>query len=156
MLSLIPVCAVIPAETGGCTGGQRSYRTWSRTRSNTSSRLRLRMLSESVDRVIRTRRNWRSGGYSVHTSGGGRLTDLVSFSSKFAWIRDIFFHQVGPDVWREMIKKETFKEKAFIVVNPVGLRQQGQHLPHQLGGLLISGQGEGHELLIPLERVEGV
>ena len=55
-----------------------------------------------------------------------------------------------------MIEKETFNEKAFIVVNSVGLRQQGQHLPHQLGGLLVSGQGEGHELLIPLERVEGV
>ena len=55
-----------------------------------------------------------------------------------------------------MIEKEAFKEKACIIVNPVGLRQQGQHLPHQLGGLLVSGQGEGHELLIPLERVEGV
>ena len=55
-----------------------------------------------------------------------------------------------------MIEKETFNKNAFIVVKPVGLRQQGQHLPHQLGGFLVSGQGEGHELLIPLERVEGV
>ena len=55
-----------------------------------------------------------------------------------------------------MIEKETFNEKAFIVENSVGLRQQGQHLPHQLGGLLVSAQGEGQELLIPLERVEGV
>ena len=62
--------------------------------------VRLRTLSESVDRVNRTRRNWRSGGYRIHTSGGGRLPDLVSFSSKFAWIRDMFFHQVSSDVWR--------------------------------------------------------
>ena len=120
-MSLIPMFAMIPAEIGGCTGGQRTYRTWSRTRSNTRSRSRLRTLSESVDRVIRTRRNRRSGGYSVHTSGG-RLPDLFSFSSKLAWIRDIFFHQVGPDVWREMIKKEAFEEKVFILVNPVGQR----------------------------------
>ena len=156
MLSLIPMFAMIPAEIRGCTGGRRTYRTWSRTRSNMRSWSRLRTLSESVDRVIRTRRNRRSGGKSIHTSGRGRLPDLVNISSKFVWIRDIFFHQVGPDVWREMIEKDTFNEKAFIVVNPVGLRQQGQHLPHQLGGLLVSGQGEGHELLIPLERVEGV
>ena len=55
--------------------------------------------------------------------------DLVSFSSKLAWTRDIFFHQVGPDVWREMIQNEAFEEKSFILVNPVGQRQQGQHLP---------------------------
>ena len=55
-----------------------------------------------------------------------------------------------------MIKKEAFEEKAFILVNPVAQRQQGQHLPHKLGGLLVSGQVEGHEFLIPLERVEGV
>ena len=152
-MSLIPMFAMIPAEIGGCTGGWRTYRAWSRTRSNTRSRTRLRTLSESVDRVIRTRRNWRSGGYKVHTSGGGRLPDLVSFSSKLAWIRDIFSHQVGPDVWREMIEKEAFEEKTFLLVNPVGQGQQGAYLPHQLGGLLVSGQGEGHEFLIPLERV---
>ena len=84
------------------------------------------------------------------------MPDLVSFSSRFGWIRDVLFHQMGPDVWREMIKKEAFKEEASIVLNPVGLRQQEQHLPHQLGGLLVSCQDEGHELLIPLERVEGV
>ena len=55
-----------------------------------------------------------------------------------------------------MIEKEAFEEKTFNLVNPVGEGQQGAHLPHQLGGLLVSGQGEGHELLIPLERVEGV
>ena len=55
-----------------------------------------------------------------------------------------------------MIKEESSEEKALILVNPVGQRHQGQHLPHQLGGFLVSGQGEGHELLIPLERVEGV
>ena len=55
-----------------------------------------------------------------------------------------------------MIKEETPEEKALILLNPVGLRQQGQHLPHQLGQFLVSGQGEGHELLIPLERVESV
>ena len=128
----------------------------SRTRSNMGSWARLRTLAESVDRIIPTRRSRRSGGYSVHTFGGGRLPDLVSFSSKLVWIRDIFSHQVGPDVWREMIEKEAFEEKTFILVNPVGQWQQGAHLPHQLGGLLVSGQGEGHEFLIPLERVEGV
>ena len=55
-----------------------------------------------------------------------------------------------------MIKEESSEEKALILVNPVGQRHQGQHLPHQLGGFLVSGQGERHELLIPLERVEGV
>ena len=30
---------------------------------------------------------------------------------------------MGPEVWREIIEKEAFKEKAFIVVKPVGLRQ---------------------------------
>ena len=110
MLSLIPMFAMIPAEIGGCTGGQRTYRMWSRTRSNMRSRSRLRTLPGSVDRVIRTRRNRRSGGYSVHTSDGGRLPDLVSFSSKLALIRDIFFHQVGPDVWREMIEKEALNK----------------------------------------------
>ena len=54
-----------------------------------------------------------------------------------------------------MIEKEAFEEKTFILVNPVGQWQQGAHLSHQLGGLLVSGQGEGHEFLIPLERVEG-
>ena len=119
MLSLIPMFAMTPAEIGGCTGGQRMYRTWSRTRSNMGSRSRLRTLSESADRIIRTWRNWRSGGYNVHTSGRGRLPELVSFSSKLAWIRDIFSHQVGPDVWREMIEKGAFGEKAFILVNPM-------------------------------------
>ena len=52
--------------------------------------------------------------------------------------------------------EEAFEEKTFILVNPVGQWQQGAHLPHQLGGLLVSSQGEGHEFLIPLERVEGV
>ena len=61
VLSLIPMFAMIPAEIGGCTGGQRTYRTWSRTRSNTRSRSRLRTLSESFHRVIRTRRNRKSG-----------------------------------------------------------------------------------------------
>ena len=30
------------------------------------------------------------------------------------------------------------------------------NLPHQCVGLLVGGQGEGHECLIPLERVEDV
>ena len=129
---------------------------WSRPRSNMGSRASLRALLKIVDRIIRTRRSLRSGRYSVHTSGGGRLPDLVSFSSKLAWIRDIFSHQVGPDVWREMIEKEAFEEKTFILVNPVGQWQQGAHLSHQLGGLLVSSQVEGHEFMIPLERVECV
>ena len=120
MLSLITLFAMLPAEIGGCTGGWRTCRTWSRTSSNTESRGRLRTLLESVDRIITTRRFWRSGGYSIHTSGGGRLPDLVSFFSKLARIRDIFSHQVGPDVWREMIKKETFEKETLILVNTVG------------------------------------
>ena len=55
-----------------------------------------------------------------------------------------------------MKEKEAFEEKTFILVNPVGQGQQGAHLTHQLGGLFISGQGEGHEFLIPLDRIEGV
>ena len=57
---------------------------------------------------------------SIHTPGGGRLPDLISFSSKLAWIGYILFHQVGPDVWRAMIKKEDFEQKIFILVNSVG------------------------------------
>ena len=60
------------------------------------------------------------GGYSIHTSSGGKLPDLISFSSKLVWIGDIFSHQVGPDVWREMVEKEAFEQKTFILVNPVG------------------------------------
>ena len=84
---------------------------WSRTRSNTGSRVRLRMLAESVDGIIKTGRKWRSGGFGVHTSGGGGLPDLVSFSSKLARIRDILSHQLGPDVGREIIEKESFNRK---------------------------------------------
>ena len=60
---------------------------------------------------------------------------------------------MDPDVWR---KKEAFEQKTFILVNPVGQWKCGGHLPHQRGGLLVGSQGEGHECLIPLERVEGV
>ena len=42
--------------------------TWSRTRSNTGSRARLRTLAESINRIVKTRRRRRSGGYSIHTS----------------------------------------------------------------------------------------
>ena len=63
---------------------------------------------------------------------------------------------MGPDVWREMIEKEAFEEKKFLLANPVGHGQQGAHPPHQPGGLLVRGQGEGHEFLIPLERDGGV
>ena len=94
--------AMIPAEVAGGTGGQnwRMGSTWSSAR--------LRTLAESVDRIIKTRRRQRSGGYSVYTSVGGGLPDLISFSSKLGKIRDIFSYQVGPDVWRKMIEKETF------------------------------------------------
>ena len=83
-------------------------------RSNTGSRARLRTMSESVDRIITTRSSRSSGGYSIHPSGRGRLPDLFSFSSKLVRIRDIFSHQVGPDVLREMIKKEDFEQKTFL------------------------------------------
>ena len=59
---------------------------WSRKRSNTGSRAWLRTLAESIDGIIKTRRRRRVDGYSVDTSGGGRLPDLISFSSKLAWI----------------------------------------------------------------------
>ena len=77
-------------------------------------------MAESVDGNIPTRRSRRSGSYRVYTSVRGKLPDLISFNSKLAWIKDIFYHQVGPDVWREMIKKEVFEQKTFIFVNPVG------------------------------------
>ena len=80
-------------------------------------------LAESVDRIIKTRRRQRSGGYSVHTSVGGRLPDLISFSSKLARIGDILSHQVGPDVQREMIEKESFEKETFILVHSVGQRE---------------------------------
>ena len=79
----------------------------------------MRMLVVSVDRIIITRRSRRSGRYRVYTSGKGRLPDLVSFSSMLAWKRYFFSHQVGPDVWREIIEKEAFEQKTFILVNPV-------------------------------------
>ena len=160
MLSrLITVFAMIPAEVRDETGGRSwSLRSmWSRTRSNSGSRAMLRMLAESIDGIIKTRRRQRSGRYSIYTFGGGRLPDLISFSSKLARIVDILSHQVGPDdVWREMIEKESFEQKTFIFVNSVGQEKQGAQLRHQCGGLLIGGQGEGHECLILLERVEGV
>ena len=101
-------------------------------------------------------RRQRSGGYRIHTSGGVGLPDLISFSSKLARIGDIFSHQVGPDVWGEMIEKETFAQETFILVYSAVQRKQGAHLSHQGGGFLAGSQGEGHECLIPLERVEDV
>ena len=125
MLSLITVFAMIPVEVGGRIGG-RSWRMgsmWSRTRSNTGSRVRLRTLAESIDGVIKTRRRQRSGRYGIHTSGRGGLPDLVSFSSKLARIGDILSHQVGPDLRREMIEKESFEQETFILVCSVGKRE---------------------------------
>ena len=101
-------------------------------------------------------RRRRSVGYSVHTSGVGGLPDLISFSSKLARIGDIFSHQVGLDVWREMIKKETFEQETFILVNSVGQREKRAYLLHIGGGYLFGSQGEQHECLIILERVESV
>ena len=75
------------------------------------SRERLCTLGESADGIIKAGGRQRSGGYSVHTSGIGRLPDLISFSSKLTWIRDILTHKVGPDVWWEMIEKEAFKQQ---------------------------------------------
>ena len=48
------------------------------------------------------------------------MPDIISFSSKLTLIGDIFSHQVGPDVWREMIEEEAFEQKTFILLNPVG------------------------------------
>ena len=51
------------------------------------------------------------------------LPDLISFSRKLAFNRDILSHQVGPDVWREMIEKESFEQETFILVSSVGERE---------------------------------
>ena len=116
---------MIPAEVGGETGGWswRMGSMWSRTRRNTGSRARLRTLLESVDGIIKTQRRQRSGGYGVHTVCGGGLPDLVSFSSKLAMIRDILSHKVGPDVWREMIEKQSFEQETFILVHSMVRRE---------------------------------
>ena len=79
--------------------------------------------AEDVGGIIKTRRRWRSGGYSVHSSSGGGLPDLISFSSNLARIRDVFSHQVGPNVWREMIEKETFEQETFILLNSSDQRE---------------------------------
>ena len=55
-----------------------------------------------------------------------------------------------------MIEEESFEQETIILVHPVVQREQGTHLPHQGGGLLVRGQGETHESLLPLEGVEGV
>ena len=49
---------------------------------------------------------------------------------------------MGPDLWGEMTKKETFEQKTFIIVHSVVQREQGAHLPHQGGGFLVTGKGE--------------
>ena len=78
------------------------------------------------------------------------MPDLISFRSKLSRIRDILSHQVGPDVQREMIEKETFEKETFILVHSVVQRERGAHLPHQGGGFLVGGQVELHESSIPL------
>ena len=70
----------------------------------------------------------RPGRDGVHTSGRGGLPDLVSFSSKLARIGDIFSHQVGPDVWREMIEKESFEQETFILVHALWVSWSKEHI----------------------------
>ena len=53
-------------------------------------------------------------------------------------------------------ERSLWRENIHPCENPVGQWQQGEHLAHQLGGLLVSGQGKEPEFMIPLERVEGV
>ena len=45
--------------------------TWSRMRSNTGSRVRLRRLAEGVYKTVLIRKRRKSGRHSIHTSGGG-------------------------------------------------------------------------------------
>ena len=61
MLNLVSVFLMIPAEVGGHGEGRsrRMESAWSRTRSNTGSRVRLRTLTEGVDAIILIRK--RSG-----------------------------------------------------------------------------------------------
>ena len=50
----------------------------------------------------------------------------------------------------------SFEQETIILVHPAVQREQGAHLPHQGGELLVGGQGETHAILLPLEGVEGV
>ena len=88
MLSLISLFTMIAAEVRGWGGGwsRRAESMWSKKRSNTGSRVRLRTLSEGVDKIILVRKRQRSSGHSNNTSGGGGLPDFISFSSKLARI----------------------------------------------------------------------
>ena len=54
-------------------------------------------LAEGVDVIILIRKRQRRRGYSVHTSGGGGLPDLISFISKLARTEDLFYHQFHPN-----------------------------------------------------------
>ena len=55
-----------------------------------------------------------------------------------------------------MIEVSSYEQVTIVLVNPVVQREQAAHLPHQGGGLLVGSQGERHENLVHLERVEGV
>ena len=61
---------------------------------------------------------------------------------------------MNPDIWRELIEKEPFEQETIIFVLSVVQREQGAHLPHQGGELLVGGQGETHAIMLPLEGVE--
>ena len=99
--------------------------------------IRWTTLAEGVDVIILIRKRQRRRGYSVHTSGGGGLPDLISFSSKLARIRDNLSHQVDPDVGRE---KETFDQETFILVNSVGQRSKEHIFPIKVEGFLSAAK----------------
>ena len=144
MLSLVSMFLMIPTEVRGWGGGWswRLESTWSRTRSNMGSRVWLRTLAEGVDKLILIRKRRRSGWDSINRSAGGGLPDFISFSSLLVRIRNILSHQVGPDVWRQMIEEESFEQETIILVHHVVQREQRANLPHQGGGFFVGSQGD--------------
>ena len=100
---------------------------------------------------------WRRGcGDHIHNTVGGRLPNLVSFGCKLPRVYDILSHQVGADVWGQVVKEEAPEHEVLHLVNSVIQRKQATHLAHQGGRLLIRCHGEGHKSLVSLERVQGV
>ena len=110
-------------------------------------------VSGSFLRNLSRRRNC---GDHIYTLVGGRLPNLVSFGCKFKRILDILPYQVGVDVLGQVVKEEALEHKKSILVNSVTQGKQAAHLAHQDGWVLIRRQGEGHQSLVPLERVQGV
>ena len=69
---------------------------------------------------------------------------------------EINHHQVGADVWGEVVEEEAPEHEAFSLVDPTIHREQATHLAHQDGQPLVCCPGEGHQSLVPLEGVQGL